>query len=93
MACQPAACRRRQVTPAARSVAEQARDAAAARLKRAEQFTAMHCSKPLFSKVMRRGGRRELVRLEWPGVLRVYDPDTGEILAESLPGQPSQLRG
>lgn len=79
---------------AASSIADQAREAASARLKRAEQFAAMHCSKPLFSKVMRRpGGRRELVRLEWPGVLRVYDPDTGEILAESMPGQPSQLRG
>ncbi len=81
------------MTPAARSIAEQAREAAAARLKRAEQFAAMHCGKPLFSRVMRKGNRRELVRLEWPGVLRVYDPDTGEILAESLPGQPGQLRG
>lgn len=41
---------------------------------------------------MRRPGSKPvLVRLDWPGVLRVFDPVTGECLARSEAGNPSQL--
>ncbi|WHZ12498.1 MAG: hypothetical protein OJF60_002939 [Burkholderiaceae bacterium] len=68
-------------------------DAAASRLEGAATYAELHARKPLFQKTMRRhGGAPVLVRLDWPGVLRVFDPATGELLAESVPGQPRQLK-
>jgi hypothetical protein len=32
-----------------------------------------------------------LVRIDWPGVLSVHDPKTGECLAASVPGNPYEL--
>jgi hypothetical protein len=50
-------------------------------------------SKILFRRDMRQPGCPVVVvRLLWPGVLQVFNPRTGELLAESLPGQPMQLR-
>jgi len=40
---------------------------------------------------MRVGSRSLLVRLVWPGVLVVCDPVTGEVLAQSVPGNPARL--
>jgi len=72
--------------------AEQARQAAQRRLSAAAQFAALPgTAKPLFSKQMGRGRQAQLVRMEWPGVLAVYDPDTGRTLARSKPGQPDTL--
>lgn len=61
-------------------------------LERAATFVGLHATaKPLFQKTMRVGSRRLLVRLVWPGVLLVCDPATGEVLAQSDPGNPTQL--
>lgn len=76
---------------AAQEVQALAIEAAAQRLKRAATFAASHIDKPLFKKTMRVGtGPAVLVRLDWPGVLRVFEIATGEMLAESLPGQPDR---
>jgi hypothetical protein len=72
---------------------DKARQAAEARLKRAAKFAELYASgRPLFSRRMGRGKSAELVRLTWPGVLTVYDPATGEVLAVSEPGKPDTLR-
>lgn len=74
--------------------AARAAAAAAARtLSQACDFAALHATgKPLFQKTMRRPGSKPvLVRLDWPGVMSVYDPATGECLARSTPGDVSQL--
>ncbi len=63
-------------------------------LKLAAAYAHAHIGGPLFKKLMRRrGGPSVLVRLMWPGVLQVLDPTTGELLGESLPGEPWQLSG
>lgn len=63
--------------------------AAQARLGRAARFLEMNARRPLFEKVMKlEGGRRCKVGLYLPGpVLVQFNPDTGEILAQSLPGR------
>lgn len=70
-------------------VRDRAIEAAANRLARAAQFVELNARKPLFEKVMRLDrGRRVKVGLYLPGpVLIQFDPDTGEILAKSKPGQ------
>ncbi|HEX5806103.1 MAG TPA: hypothetical protein VFY31_07190 [Macromonas sp.] len=74
--------------------AEQARRAAAKRLQAAAQFAQFHAAeKPLFSKRMGKGKSAVIVRLDWPGVLTVTDPDTGHALAVSEPGHPAVLAG
>lgn len=74
-------------------VDRQARDAAQRRLTQAEQFMRAHTRSPLFRKTIRLdGGRRAVVTLDRCGLLRVLDPATGELLAESVPGQPGRLR-
>ncbi|UOB06527.1 hypothetical protein [[Acidovorax] ebreus] len=61
-------------------------------LQRAATFAGLHATtKPLFQKPMRMGSRSYLVRLAWPGVLVVCDPASGEVLAQSEPGNPLQL--
>lgn len=75
-------------------VRDQAIEAAANRLARAAQFVELNARKPLFEKVMRldRGRRVKVVGLYLPGpVLIQFDPDTGEILAKSKPGQLNVL--
>ena len=68
-------------------------NAARRTLGHAHTFAALHATgKPLFQKVMRRPGSRPvLVRIVYPGVLLVCDPDTGAVLAQSEPGQPPVL--
>lgn len=80
-------------TPAQKAVRESAEAAAARMLQHAFQFAALHASAaPLFQKTMRRPGCKPvLVRLDWPGVLTVNDPQTGECLARSQLGGLSVL--
>ncbi|OQW87025.1 MAG: hypothetical protein BWK72_14905 [Rhodoferax ferrireducens] len=61
-------------------------------LKRAANFTAFNIKNPLFQRRMGKGSASVFVRLEWPGVLAVIDPDTGTVLAVSEPGQPEVLK-
>ena len=75
----------------ARQQQEQARQAAANRLSDAARFAAMAVGGPLLSKRQGSGKAAVLVRLDWPGVLRVFDPLTGRELARSEPGAPDQL--
>lgn len=70
----------------------QALKAAQTQLKRAATFTALNIKNPLFQRRMGKGAASVLVRMSWPGVLSVVDPDTGELLAESAPGRPDVLR-
>ena len=64
-------------------------------LDQACTFAELHATaKPLFQRVMRRPGSSPVVvRFVWPGVLQVFDPQTGDVLAESVPGQPEWLKG
>ena len=78
--------------PGAQYVHDLAQVAAAKRLAQAATFAAFHTKKPLFEKRMGKGAAAVLVRFEWPGVLAVYDPDTGEAYARSIPGQPATLQ-
>ncbi len=72
-------------------VREEAIRAAAHRLRKAALFAEFNIKNPLFQKRMGKGETSVLVRLEWPGVLRVVDPETGEVLAESEAGRPDIL--
>lgn len=68
------------------------RRAAAKRLLDAAQFAQLHATvKPLFLKRMGKGKSAVIVRLDWPGVLTVGDPETGRVLATSEPGRPDVL--
>ena len=69
-----------------------ARAAAQRTLQRAAAYVELHStSKPWFQKLMRVGSRQQLTRVVFPGVLEVFDPKTGEVLARSVPGNPNQL--
>lgn len=71
---------------------QQARQVAARRLQDAARFAANHAAGvPLLNQRQGTGDAAVLVRLEWPGVLRVLDPLTGRELARSEPGEPGQL--
>ena len=61
-------------------------------LKRAANFASLHAPHTLWKREMGSGAAKVVVRLEWPGVLAVYDPRTGDKLAESAPGTPETLR-
>lgn len=79
-------------TPAQK--AQAAAEASARRLLRhACDYAALHATaRPLFQKTMRRPGSKPvLVRVDWPGVLSVFDPLTGECLARSEVGDVCQL--
>lgn len=73
-------------------VQEQAVKAAALRLRKAATFTALNIKNPVFQKRIGKGAASVLVRFEWPGVLSVLDPDTGELLAVSERGRPDVLQ-
>lgn len=78
---------------ATQEVRAMATRAAAQRLARAASFAELHSRKPLFQRTMKHpGGRAVLVRIDWPGILRVFDPATGELLAESEAGAPGRVR-
>lgn len=70
----------------------QALRAAEIQLKKAATFAALNIRNPLFQRRMGKGSASVFVRLEWPGVLSLIDPDTGELLAVSEPGRPEVLR-
>ena len=61
-------------------------------LAKAALFASMHTKSTLWARQMKCGNQKLSVRMEWPGVLCVYDPSTGEKLAESKPGQPETLQ-
>jgi hypothetical protein len=71
---------------------QQAALSAALRLKPASTFTRLNIKQPLFQKRMGKGADSVLVRFEWPGVLSVIDPETGDVLAVSESGRPDVLR-
>ena len=77
----------------AEKAAREAATAAARTLRQACDFAALHATaKPLFQKTMRRPGSKPvLVRVDWPGVMSVFDPANGECLARSKVGDVFQL--
>lgn len=80
------------MSQAEKELRARALEAAARHLQQAAVYAALHAtSKPLFRKTMRIGGVSVLICFNWPGVLRIYDPKTGELLGESLPGRPEVL--
>lgn len=60
-------------------------------LAKAANFASLHAPHTLWQRRMKVGTQTLLIRLEWPGVLAVFDPATGEALARSAPGQPEAL--
>ncbi len=73
-------------------VRELAKGNTAKLLAKAANYASMHAPHTVWQRRMKVGRTTVAVRLEWPGVLCVYDPATGEKLAESLPGQPDKLQ-
>lgn len=61
-------------------------------LNKAANFASLHAPHTLWQRRLGTGQSALLVRLEWPGVLAVYDPKTGETLAKSAPGEPTALQ-
>lgn len=61
-------------------------------LSKAANFASLHAPHTLWQRRLGTGPSALLVRLEWPGVLVVYDPKTGEALAKSMPGEPTKLQ-
>lgn len=70
---------------------EQASAGRARLLAKAANFASLHAPHTLWQRRMKVGASTLLVRLEWPGVLAVFDPATGEALARSVPSQPDTL--
>jgi hypothetical protein len=70
---------------------DQALKSARNHLKKAATFTGLNIKNPLFQKRMGKGASSVFVRLEFPGILSVIDPETGEVLAMSEPGKPGDL--
>lgn len=56
-------------------------------LRAVEPVGKLHQVEPRF----RHQGAGLFVRLDFPGVLRVFDADSGELLAESEPGRPGEV--
>lgn len=73
-------------------IRQQAIQAAAKRLRDAATFTRLNIRQPVFQKRMGKGANSVLVWYCWPGVVQVFDPQTGELLAESEAGRPDALR-
>lgn len=73
-------------------VRDLAKGATSKLLAKAAIFASAHAPNTLWQRRMKAGRTTVVVRLEWPGVLCVYDPATGDKLAESLPGQPATLQ-
>lgn len=83
------------MSPAEQELEARATDAAARLLKQAAVFLEPHAPRLLFKKTMKQNIgntiRTCLLHVELPGVLRVYDAATGELLTESAPGQLDRL--
>ena len=61
-------------------------------LAKASNFASLHAPHTLWKREMGTGAAKVLVRLEWPGVLCVYCPKSGERLAMSAPGAPETIQ-
>lgn len=61
-------------------------------LERAAKFITPSIKAPIVRKTMGKGAGAVIVCAAWPGVVSAFDPATGELLAESEPGQPAVLR-
>jgi len=72
-------------------VREQASAGRARLLAKAASFASLHAPHTLWQRRMKVGASMLLIQLEWPGVLAVFDPATGEALARSIPGKPETL--
>lgn len=60
-------------------------------LRRAAAIHEMSIDGPFFQKLIGRGANAMWARWHRPGVLKMIDPDTGRVLAVSLPGKPATL--
>jgi len=60
-------------------------------LQQAAKFIEMSSKTSLFQKRMGKGATAVLVRVGLTGVVTVFDTDTGNVLAVSLPGKPAVL--
>lgn len=83
------------MSPAEQELDARATEAAARLLKQAAVFLEPHAPRLLFKKTMKvhvgNAVQTRLLHVELPGVLRVYDAATGELLTESAPGQLDRL--
>ncbi len=83
------------MSPAEKELQARATESAARLLQQAAVFLEPHAPKLLFKKTMKLhiGNviKQCLLHVELPGVLRVYDAATGELLTESAPGQLDRL--
>lgn len=83
------------MNPAGKELQTLALESAARLLKHAAAALALHVPQPIFKKTITpniSGTKRKCVaHILMNGVIRLYDPDTNELLAESTPGQPDQL--
>jgi hypothetical protein len=80
------------INPTANERVRELASASRARLlAKAANFASLHAPHTLWQRRMKVGAVTLLIRLEWPGVLSVFDPATGEALARSAPGQPDTL--
>lgn len=68
-----------------------ARLAAKEKIEQAWPVVAMHLKNKVFQKRMRMGGAWVVVRLAWPCILSVLDPETGQVLAQSKPCAPGAI--
>jgi hypothetical protein len=65
--------------------------AAKEKIEQAWPVVAMHLKNKVFQKRMRMGGVWVVVRLAWPCILSVLDPETGQVLAQSKPCAPGAI--
>ena len=83
------------MSPAEQELQARATESAARLLKQATVFLEPHAPRLLFKKTMKlhigNTNKTCLLHVELPGVLRVYDAATGELLTESAPGQLDRL--
>lgn len=61
-------------------------------LTKAAAFASLHAPHTLWQRQMKIGTATFLIRLEWPGVMVVYDPKTGSERARAAPGAPGSLQ-
>jgi hypothetical protein len=83
------------MSPAEKELQALALESAARLLKHAAAALPLHVSNPIFNKTLTLniGGvkRKCVTHILIPGVIRLYDPETNELLAESAIGQIDQL--
>jgi len=72
-------------------VQSQAKTAAAALIKKAAVLIEADLPGRLIKKPLTHGKTKLIARFDYPGVLKVIDPTTGEVLAVSPPGRPGEL--